>query len=420
MTRSVQRIRAIYHEYPLQFWFLLLGSFVDGIGGALVFPFFTLYISRRFGINMTGLGLFMSLYAISIFFSSILGGALADRVGRRTTMLMGLTVSGLSSLLMGWANSMGMLAAIVLVVGLFAEVGGPARQAMVADLLPERQRTQGFGLLRMVHNLAVAIGPAIGGLMAARSFLWLFVADAVASVLTAILVAAVLRETRPTSEVGVDQGSFLQTVGGYGIVLRDRRFVAFVVMSMLVMMVSLQMSTSLPVYLADAHGVSAQGFGYLLTLNASMVVLLQFWVTRRTRPYPPLLMAALGGAVYGVGYTLYGIVAAYGLFLVAMAIVTMGEMIFFPTVQALATRLAPMDMRGRYLAAYGFAWAIPAMVGPVLTGWVMDNADPRFAWYISGLAGSLAAVGFVTLHRRLGRSLSAASQPGIKVPTGSE
>jgi MFS family permease len=419
LSDSLQKMRKTYHEYPLQFWFLLLGSFVDSIGGALVFPFFTLYVSRRFGVNMTSLGLLIGVFAITNLLGGILGGALADRVGRKATMLMGLTVSGLSSLLMGWASSLRLLSLTILVVGLFAEAGGPARQAMVADLLPERQRAQGFGLLRVVHNLAVVIGPAIGGLLAASSFLWLFVGDAVASLLTAILVAAVLRETRPQSDDGADQGNLLQTMRGYGIVLRDGRFMAFMLMSMLVMMVSLQMNTSLPVYLSDAHGVSAQGFGYLLTLNASMVVLLQFWVTRRIRPHPPLLVAALGGALYGAGYALYGVVTAYGLFMAAMAIVTMGEMVIFPTIQALAAQLAPMDMRGRYLAAFGFSWAIPAMLGPTLVGWIMDNTDARWAWYVAGVIGGLAAVGFIALHKRMGHLLPAAPQPGEEAPSGS-
>jgi len=419
LTNSLQQIRQTYHEYPLQFWFLLLGSFVDSLGGALVFPFFTLYVSRRFGVNMTGLGLLIGVFAITNLLGGILGGALADRVGRKSTLLMGLVVSGLSSLLMGWANSLRMLSLSILVVGLFAEAGGPARQAMVADLLPEQQRAQGFGLLRVVHNLAVVIGPAIGGLLAASSFLWLFIGDAVTSLLTAILVAVVLRETRPDSDSGADPGNLLQTLRGYGIVLSDRPFMAFMLMSMLVMMVSLQMNTSLPVYLSDAHGVSAQGFGYLLTLNASMVVLLQFWVTRRIRPYPALQVAALGGALYGMGYALYGVVATYALFLVAMAIVTMGEMVIFPTIQALAAQLSPVDMRGRYLAAFGFSWAIPAMVGPVLVGWIMDNADPRWAWYAAGVAGALAAVGFVALHRRMGHLLPAAAQPDVEAPSKS-
>ena len=420
LTNSLQQIRKTYHEYPLQFWFLMLGTFVDSLGGALVFPFFTLYVSRRFGVDMTRVGLLIGLFALTNLLGGILGGALADRVGRKATMLMGLALSGLSSLLMGWASSLRVLSLSILVVGLFAEAGGPARQAMVADLLPEQQRAQGFGLMRVVHNLAVVIGPAIGGLLAASSFLWLFIGDAATSLLTAALVAAVLRETRPESDSGADPGNLLQTMRGYAIVLSDGRFVAFMIMSMLVMVVSLQMNTSLPVYLSDAHGVSAQGFGYLLTLNASMVVLLQFWVTRRIRAYPTLLVAALGGAVYGVGYALYGVVAAYGLFLVAMAIVTTGEMIFFPTIQALAAQLSPVDMRGRYLAAFGFSWAIPAMVGPVLVGWIMDNADPRWAWYAAGVAGGMAAVGFVALHRRMGHLLPAAAQPDVEAPSQSD
>ncbi len=417
LSVKVTRLRDVYDEYPPQFWMLILGMFIDRLGGALVFPFLTLYITKQFGIGMTELGLLIGLFSITNLVGSTLGGAFADRLGRKCTLIFGLVVSALISLIMGFAESFLVLSASLLIVGLFANVGGPAAQAMVADLLPEEKRAQGFGILRVVANLAVAIGPAIGGVLAVRSYLILFVADAITSVITAIFALAVLRETKPVVPSSAQHETMVDTLRGYRVVLQDVSFVAFLVVSMLVAIVAMHLNTSLPVYLRDVHGVSEQRFGYVLTLNASMVVLLQFWLTRQMQAFSPLLLAAAGSALYGLGYAVYGFVSGYLLFLAAMVVVTTGEMVFVPAAQALAARMAREDMRGRYLAAYGLSWGIPGIVAPLLAGLIMDNLDPRVLWYVSGLIGLTAAGGFVLMQRRVGglpaTSHSPRTQPSV-------
>ncbi len=405
LPKPLLQLRGIYQEYPPQFWMLILGLFVDQLGGALVFPFLTLYITRRFSVGMTEIGLLFGVFAVTNLVGSTVGGALTDRFGRKGTLIFGLVVSAMISLVMGLVDSFRLLVLSMLVVGLFANVGGPATQAMVADLVSEEKRAQAFGIVRVVHNLAVAIGPAIGGILAVRSYLVLFVADAVTSIITAAFALAILEETNPSTGSDVQREPVTRTFQGYGLVLRDTRFAAFILISMLIAVVALQMNTSLGVYLRDVHGLSDQRFGFLLTLNASMVVLLQFYITRRMQGGRPLVMAALGGALYALGYTMYGFVAGYVLFLTAMAILTIGEMLFVPSAQALAARMAPEDMRGRYMAAYGLSWSLPLIFSPLASGLIMDNLNPRWLWYAVGLVGFAAAAGFLLLERWMGKAL---------------
>jgi len=396
-----KRIRGIYDEYPRQFWTLVLGTFIDRLGGALMFPFFTLYITRKFNVGMTDVGVLFGLFSVASIVGSTFGGALADRLGRKGMLIFGLIASALTSLLMGVVNSMGIFFVSALFVGLFANVGGPAQQAMVADLLPEEKRAQGFGILRIVVNLAITIGPAIGGLLAAKSYLLLFICDAVTSLITAGIVFLAIRETKPALPEGKHEQTMAQTFGGYRVALRDATFVLFIGACILMTLVYMQMNTTLSVYLRDVHGISEQGFGYILSLNAAMVVLFQFAITRRIRKYRPLAMMAVGTLLYAVGFGMYGFASAYVLFLVAMVIITIGEMIVAPISQALVAQLAPEDMRGRYMAIFGFSWVIPSTIGPLLAGLIMDNTDPRWVWYAAGLVGLIAAVWFVLLQRRV-------------------
>jgi len=401
--KPLERIRSIYDEYPRQFWVLILGTFIDHVGGALMFPFFTLYITRRFNVGMTEVGVIFGLFSIASVVGSMFGGALADRLGRKGMMIFGLVASALTSLLMGLVGSIELFFGSALIVGLFANAGGPARQAMVADLLPEEKRAQGFGILRVVANLAVTIGPAIGGLLAARSYLSLFICDAVASLITAGIVALAIQETKPVPREGEPEQTMAQTLGGYWTVLRDGAFAMFIGACILMTLVYMQMNTTLAVYLRDIHSVPEQGFGYILSLNAAMVVLFQFSITRWIARCRPFVIMAVGTLLYAVGFGMYGFVSVYVLFLAAMVVITIGEMLVVPTSQALVARLAPEDMRGRYMAVFGFSWVISSAVGPLMFGLIMDNADPRWVWYSVGLVGLVAAGAFALLQSRAER-----------------
>ena len=417
VSRKIKRIREIYAEYPRQFWVLNGALFIDRLGGALVYPFLTLYITKKFAIGMTEIGALFGLYSLANLGGSLIGGALTDRLGRKGMLMFGLIASALATLAMGLVGSFELFAVTALFMGLFAETSGPAQQAMVADLLPEEKRSQGFGIMRVMANLAIAIGPAIGGLLATTSYLHLFMADVVLSFITALVVRRNIRETKPAPREGDAKEDLAQTFRGYWTALHDSTFVLFIAVSILVWAMYLQMNLSLGVYLRDVHGISERGFGYLLSLNAAMVVLLQFTVTRSTGKYGPLIMMATGTTLSAIGFGLYGIVSSYALFLTAMVILTVGEMIVSPISQALVARLSPEHMRGRYMAVFGFSWIIPGTAVPFLAGLIIDRADPRWIWYATGLTGFIAASGFVLLHsRREPRLRTAPGLMGESVP----
>jgi MFS family permease len=325
-------------------------------------------------------------------------------------VLFGLVFSALSSVTMGLVNELWMFYVLAVLVGLLSDIAGPAWQAMIADILPEEQRAEGFGVMRVVGNMAWIVGPTIGGFMAARSYLLLFVMDAVSSLITAAIIWRYIPETMPEKVDGKEPETILQTFGGYRKVLTDWLFMAFILTSMLMLVVYLQLYNTLSVYLRDVHGVDPQGYGYLLSSSAITVIVLQFWVTRVVKKYPPMLMMALGTGFYLVGYSMFGFVSAYWLFVLAVVLITGGEMVVMPVSQALAANFAPEAMRGRYMAVFSLAWAVPSMVGATAAGLIMDNYNPDWVWYTAGIISALAVAGFLALHQ-LTRQRFAASAP---------
>jgi MFS family permease len=398
----VSSLKQLYHEFPRRFWIVVGVHFIDKIGGTLVFPFFALYITGKFNVGMTEAGILLGVLALAGILGSVVGGALTDRLGRRKLILFGLIFSALSSLALGWVDEFAWLFPLAAIVGLLSDVGGPAHAAMIADILPKEQRGEGFGILRVVGNMAWLVGPTVGGFVARSSFFALFVIDAAISCLVAVLFFNLMPETRPEHHDDHAPERLWETFRNYGIVLRDKAYVAFLLAAVLMGMVYIQMYNSLSVYLRDQHRVEPQGYGFLLTASAITVICFQFWMMRVIKTRPQFLMMALGTIFYMIGFGMFGIVSAYILFVTAVVIITIGEMIVIPTSQALAAGFARIDMRGRYMAAYGLSMSVPASVGPVAAGIVIDNYNPNLLWYLGALFCAASSAAFYMLHLRVG------------------
>ena len=395
-------IKKTYNEFPRLFWVVVMTRFIDALGGTILFPFFSLYVTQKFGVGMTQAGVLLGMNSFFALAGSTVGGALTDRFGRRKIILFGLIFSALSSLSLGLVNSIRMMYPLIIIVGLLASVANPAHEAMLADVLPESKRQEGYGILRVVFNYAWIVGTALGGLIATRSFFALFAIDAVISCIVAAILFRLLPETKPKVQEERHPESFWQTIKGYRLVVRDLAFMGFVFSGMLALIVYIQQYGSLAVYLRDVHGIDSRGYGTILSITGLEVVLFQFWISRRIRHRPPFLMMMVGAAIFAVGVFLYGIVSGFVMFVIAAIIVCIGEMFYFPTSQVVAAGFAPKEMRGRYMAIAGFITSVPNAIGPGAAGYILDHLDPHLLWYIGGFLCILSALGYFALHLKLG------------------
>src|SRR5512134_4047641 len=133
----LKKLQNLYAEFPSLFWIIVGTLFIDSIGSTLLFPFFALYITQKFGVGMTQAGVLLGMSSLFGLVGSMIGGALTDKFGRRQLILFGLVFSALSSLLFGLAADVRMLYFLVTIVGLLSRVSAPAHDAMLADILPE-------------------------------------------------------------------------------------------------------------------------------------------------------------------------------------------------------------------------------------------------------------------------------------------
>ncbi|MEK6222548.1 MAG: MFS transporter [Chloroflexota bacterium] len=422
----IAKFKITYNDFPKNFWIIILSTFIDRLGGSMIFPFFAIFVSTKFGVGMTQVGILFSIFALSNVIGSFLGGAMTDRYGRKFMIIFGLVVSAVSSILLALVPEFEQFAWVSAITGLLSNTGGPARQAMMADVLPKEKRVEGFGIMRVVINLAVALGPMIGGLLAttALSYLLLFILDAITSIITAVIVYFKLPETKPEPQKAIGSEEppvegIMDTFKGYFKVGNDKPFIAFVLIGALVNIVYFQMYSSLPFFMHNIKEMSAQSYGYILSMNAFMFVFLQFWFTKKIKTYPSMLVMAAGAVFYMVGFTMFGFVGGLALFALAMAIITIGEMLISPVAQAMIVQFAPEDMRGRYMAVFGLSFMLPNIFGSLVAGLVMDNFNPSWVWWSGGMITFVAVMGYLALHFRKIERLQIEQTPATAVPSES-
>jgi MFS family permease len=391
----VQRVRGTIADFPPQFWILFGGMLVNAVGSSLIFPFFTLYVRQRFGVPMATIGVTIAAMGGVGLISGALGGALADRFGRKTLMVGGLMLVGVSSFIMGVADSLVAFVAVAIFINFISPFFRPASEAMVADMVEPEKRARAYGLMRVAFNLGVAIGPAVGGFLAEQSYFTLFVGDAVTSLIFALIILFFIAETKPE----VAEKERAAHGAGYGPLLRDTPFLMFCLVSIAVVVVYAQMNSTWPVYMKENYGITERQYGLMMSLNAAMVVIFQFPITGFTERYARTAMLALAAVFYGVGFGLVGFVSTAAFFALAIAIWTVGEMVHVPVAQAYVADVAPEDMRGRYMGAAGLTWGVGWSLGPLLAGLMMDLGDARYVWYGCLIVGLAAAVAFLWLGR---------------------
>src|SRR3990172_7371377 len=189
------------------YWFLWLGTLINRFG-SFVIPFLSLYLTSQRQISVSLAGLIVSLFGVGAFAAQLVDGELADRLGRRPVMLMSLFVTPVFMALLGFVNSLPMIAVSTLILGFFSELYRPATGAIVADIVPSSARTRAYGYLYWAVNLGFAFAPILAGFMANINYLWLFIGDALTTFMYGLLIFFRVPETRPEKAGQVARVSF--------------------------------------------------------------------------------------------------------------------------------------------------------------------------------------------------------------------
>ncbi|MFI0818928.1 MDR family MFS transporter [Streptomyces sp. NPDC021098] len=398
---SVARLREAAKEsvsgLPRAFWWLWTSTLVNRLGG-FVATFLAMYLTVERGYSATFAGLVGALHGLGGAVSAVVAGVLTDRLGRRPTLLVAQVSTAVTVALLGFVRDPVAIAVMALLVGMAANASRPAVQAMMADIVAPEDRVRAFSLNYWAINLGFAFSAMAAGLIARNGYLTLFLADAGMTLLTALIVFVKLPESRPQ---GQDAGRGADGKGvGLGAVLRDRRFMAVVALTYLVATLFQQGYVALPVAMG-ADGLSSADFGLAIATNGVLIVVLQIPVTRFIEHRDPTRLLVIAALLTGYGFGLTAFAGSVGMYALAVAVWTLGEIISSPTQMGLVARLSPAHGRGRYQGMYVLAWSLASLTAPLAGGAVIDRFGAATLWAASAVVGTVAAVGYGVLGRRL-------------------
>lgn len=416
MAAISRAVRETTGGLPRQFWWLWTSTLVNRLGGFVV-TFLALYLTVERGYSATYAGLVAALFGLGGAAGAVLGGVLADRVGRRTTLLAAQLGAAVTTAVLGFVTDPVSIAAVAALVGLTGNASRPALSAMIADLVPAVDRVRAFSLNYWAINIGFGVSAAGAGFIAAEGYLWLFIGDAFTTVLCALVVYVKAPETLPVPEVhevhevtaapaapaalGAKKAG-RESRGHTAItlfdVMRDRRFMALAGLTFLFAAVMQQANSTLAIDMGQ-HGLSARQFGLVAAVNGVVIVLLQMPMTRALRGRSNAALLGVGSLVlaWGIGLTVFATsVAVYAL---TVVIWTLGEIVHAPASMSVVAELAPANARGRYQGMFTLAWSAAAFAGPLVGGLTLQYLGRNTVWLGCAVLGTVAGAGYYLLLR---------------------
>jgi MFS family permease len=422
------KLKFLYKEYPPQYWLMITGVVISTAGGSMIWPFLLIYASRKLNMPLSTVATLISINAGTGLLSSFIAGTLADKIGRKVVMNFSLTVNGLAYFLLMRSETYPQFVGLMIMIGLSNPLYQVGADAMLADMIPSEKRTDAYAINRIANNAAFALGPAMGGFLATRSYNLAFYAAGTGFLIYSLLLFFLAHETLDTQMLS-KASSWLRlgpsislkriiapfkprpndaikliTEGpsqseGYLRVFQDKNYMSFVAMMSMGLIAPTMLWILMPVYAKTNYGIPEALYGWIPTTNALMCVFVQYVVTSITRKHPTLPVLSVAMLIYALGTGSVALMSSFWGFWLSMVILTFGELTLVPTASKYVADCAPAALRGRYMSIYWLGWGLARTLSPMIGGFLNDNITPHAIWVGGLLMGLISALGLFLLNR---------------------
>ncbi len=369
-------------------WVLVLARAVNKIG-AFTLPFLGVVLTVEFGASLAQTGLILAVFGAATIPSRLLGGQLADRLGRRRTIVLGLTGCAVAQLWIALSDALWSAVLATVLLGLAFEIYEPPSQATIADVTEPADRPTAYGLL----GAAMAAAGVLAGLLAAAvshfDLRWLFVADAITCLACALVVAwALPADGRARPEVTTVAAARDRGVEPKVAVWRDRRLLLLLASGTVFATIYMQLVIGIPLTLLD-QGLPESGTGFILAVSAVTLILAQRLL--RVQQLDDFRSIAIGYALLAAGLVVTAFAHSLTVFLLATVLWSLGDLFLLTRYLTQASGLAPDHARGRYLAVFGLSWGIATTIAPLTATQLLKAAGPEGLWLTSAATAVVLA-----------------------------
>jgi MFS family permease len=401
-------LASLIEGLPPTYWLIWTGTLINRLGG-FVIPFLTLYLTAQREIPVSTAALMVSFFGAGSFLAQLSGGELTDRLGRRPVMLMSFFVTPIFMVALGLAYDLVLISICTFIVGFFTDLYRPAVGAAIADLVPPESRMRAYGYNYWAINMGAAVAPFLAGLIADYNFFILFAADALTTAAFGFIVLFGIHETRPAE---AHHASHVQVRERISQLQRAPILLIFSLITLFFGIIYMQGNVTLPLDM-QAHGLGPRDYGAAIAVNGFLIILVTIPVSNMAAKWPRFETVAVASVLLGLGFGFTALATNLPLFVLSVAIWTLGEIAATSVGPTIIADLSPIELRGVYQGIFGAAWGLSYFIGPLAGGWIYEHWGSSTLWVGCLVIGFLIAFCYLALSAPARRQMAGANPSSI-------
>jgi predicted MFS family arabinose efflux permease len=374
-------------------WFLSLVILINR-SGTMVLPYMSMYATKVMGFSVAQAGILLAMFGAGSILGAFVGGRITDKLGFQSVQLFALFGGGVMFIALGFLTTFYSLSIGCFVLSTINESFRPANSAAIAAYSSAAARTRSYSLNRLAINLGWAFGGAIGGFLAAHDYSLIFWVDGITNICAAFLLMLVLPRKKAITEA-VTPSAELERSGASS-AYKDKRYLAFIFLTVMFAFTFFQMFTILPVFLRSELHITEEKYGVLMAFNGLLIAVMEMvLVYQLEKTRKPMQFIGYGVWLIGLSYALYNIFpGTYVLAFISVITITFGEMLSMPFMNTFWISRSAAHNRGQYAALYTMAWGTAQVAGPSFGGYIADQYSFYHLWWIIFAIAIAAGIGF--------------------------
>jgi len=400
LRRIVQLYIDSYKGLSKEAWLLALVMLINRMG-SMVLPFLSIYMSTELHFSKQQVGIVLGCFGLGSVCGSWLGGWLTDRLGSFKIQATSLILTIPLFLSLPYFREFEGLAAMIFVLTLVGDTFRPANSVAVARYAKRENLTRAYSLNRMAINLGFSIGPALGGALAMISYNWIFIGNAFAAFIAAVVFIYFFHNRKPrnahpsvptlkTTVTTQDRNAYL-----------DGPFIVFNIFCCLFSMAFFQLLSTLPLFYKEVMQMSEGAVGMILGFNGFVIVLFEMILIHGIeKRFSPRQIMIYGTAIAALSYLMLNAPFGIAWLYLAMAVLCVGEMLTLPFTATISASRATPNTQGAYMGFNSLSFASAMIFSPYLGTYIAEHYGYEALWYSSAIVLAVVSLGFSWILRR--------------------
>jgi predicted MFS family arabinose efflux permease len=385
-------------------WMLALVMLINR-SGSMVLPFLGVYMTDHLHFDLKSTGIVLSFFGIGSVVGSWIGGMITDKFGEFRVQSLSLFLSAPMFCLIPLFHSEIGLAAIIFIQSSISEAFRPANSVAVSKYAKPGNITRAFSLNRMAVNLGFSVGPAMGGILAAISYDFLFYANATGAVIAGFVYVFFFKNRLYRNSEILKSEEMLPQKSPY----KDYRFLLFCFCCLLFSVCFFQLLNTLTIFYREEAKLSKEHIGFILGFSGIVVVLLEMILVQTAEKYLKLKYTMfLGTFLCAISFAILAFDTSVWLLVLSITLLSIGEIWSLPFMATVTALRSGSHNKGVYMGILGMAFSVSFIITPTLGTFVAQKFGFGILWSGTAILLLIAASGFyfivpkmTTLERKI-------------------